>query len=92
MVAKLCLYRGTATAFGGVVHHIVVDECGTVHHLHKGGCAQRTLVDLAKELCAEQHQDGTQAFALRLLHVAHDAVHGLGLGLHGLLKKDLKLS
>ena len=89
-VAEPRLHRGVTAPAVVVVHHVIVDERGRVHHLREGGGTQRQFVDFAKELRTEQHEDGPQALALGFERIAHDVVHRLGVGLQRLCEEGFE--
>ena len=74
VVAPHIVDGGLATALGGLVDDIIVDERGIVQHLEGSGALQRLVVDAAKELGAQQRDDRSQELAFVLEVGGHNAV------------------
>ena len=74
MVVPNAIDGGGAATLLAAVDDIVVDERSIVQHLDGGGSVEHIVRDAAKELAAEQHQNGPDLLSLGVQILGDDGI------------------
>ncbi len=81
-----------ATAFQGIVDHIVMNEGGGMQQLYQGGGAVSVFSDaVAEQPCGEEHEHWPDLFALSLYDIVHDPVQQRNMAFYSFGKLSFKI-